>query len=184
MKEELKNIFVNLKILMNDAEPYMDEVEDWFYTNYSLKKVVPGEEKLSNSMDFIAQAKAKMANKSSPLAVNRSSDDDDSESSDSDSSSPTTIFAQRAGVKAHKNAIDYIKGRSVGAAHPSEFVGEDEEYGEMSNEDEPPLNAREANQLSSLFEDGPKSKSQNELDIENLKRVRNQIAGKGTFRRD
>jgi hypothetical protein len=185
MKEELKNIFAELKILMSNAEPYMSEVEDWLYTNYSLKKVFPGEEKPNNSIDFIAQAKAKMANKSGSISVNRSSDDEEN-NSDEDSA-PKTIFAQRAGIKAHKKALDFIKGRTSGAADPSEFVGEDEEYADVSDEEnynEPPLNAREANQLSSLFEDPSKGKSSNELDIENLKRVRKQIAGRGIFRRE
>src|SRR5271168_5392906 len=43
MDIRLKNILGELKVALGDAKDYMDEVEDWLYSNFNLKRIKPNE---------------------------------------------------------------------------------------------------------------------------------------------
>ena len=209
MDIKLKNILGELKIAFDESKEYMDAVEDWLFSNYSLKKVKSNEIIIDKNhlstidTNHIAADTRNNFEKSSPqpsvhhnpgVMVNRKDEAraelNDDIVVDEISEKPSTVFAKRAGVIHPKNALDFIKGRSsVGAADPSEFQGTDEEYGDMEETDDNlnPLNASEKNQMAGLFKSADLGSGSRELELQKLKRLQAQSSvaggGGGFFRR-
>lgn len=172
MDPKLQNIFGELKIVLEDAKDYMVEVEDWLFSNFSLKKIAENEVVVDKNM-------IRQPGKSSPLMRSDHENSDNVEIEER----PMTEFAKRAGIHKVKKAIDYIKGSS-GAADISEFQGVDE-YGESFNPEDsgPPLHGNEHLQMENLFPNDVPS----QVELEKLKKMKSQYSfnnGAGKFRRD
>lgn len=192
MPLKLKNILGELKVALGDAKEYMDEVEDWLFSNFGLKKIKPNEvvvdkNQLKAPRPETVETHSHAHNPGT--MVNRRDDDEQSEDVVIDEK-PSTVFAKRAGVIHPKSALDFIKGRtSVGAADPSEFQGVDEEYGDMSLGDEGlnPLSSTERHQMGNIFKGVDLSDTSHELELQKLKKLQAQSAvaggGGGFFRR-
>lgn len=188
MDVKLQNILGELKTSLNSAQEYMEEVEDWLFSNFSLKKVKPNEIVVDKN-----QLKPVSVSPGPGVMVNRKEDDE--EVVVDEKPSTTTVFAKRAGVISPKKALDFIKGRSaLGAADPSEFEGVDDEYGEMEMQESShddnlsPLNPNERNQMAGIFRGEDLAKSSHELEMQKLKRLQAQNSvsggGGGIFRRN
>lgn len=181
MPEELKNVLAKLKIVFDDAKNYMNEVEDWLAANFSFKRLKPNEIILDKNQYDNEMKQRYFSNTPSNRKDENSSPDD-----------KANMFAKRAGVPDHKNTLDFIKGKgSFGAADPSEFVGVDDEYGEINSDNVEvdqnltPLNKSEANQIGSIFAD-KNNTSSSALEIQKLKKLQSQSSfsnGGGKFRR-
>jgi hypothetical protein len=186
---KLQEIIGELKIAFSDAKNYMNEIEDWLFSNYSLKKVKENEVLIDkNKLETLRIQASKFEHTSAGkgVSVHRSSENGENEVVIDEN--PTTVFAKRAGVSSHKKALDFIRGKSFGAADPSEFQGIDDEYGEMESDvDNTPLNSKDKNEMVNIFKQEDVSKIQ-ELELQKLKRLQAQNAvssggGTGTFRR-
>lgn len=203
MEIKLQNILGELKIALCDAKEYMDEVEDWLHSNFSLKKVGSNQIIVDKNYydDLVSKRSAPQPNlnQSQPsgimqqvgtaqnfkqpphtpgkgISVHRSDDgEDEAEDVVVDEQS---IFAKRAGVPNHRKAVDFIKGRpAIGAAAPSEFQGIDDEYGDMNLDSEAgsaTLSSNERKQMASLFQEDDLGKSSHELEMQKLKRLQAQ----------
>lgn len=193
MDTKLQNILGELKTAFSSAQEYMEAVEDWLLSNYSLKKIKPNEVVVDKN-----QLKAPRPEKpgpsatpahGSPVMVNRKDDDEDSQEEIVIDEQPS-VWAKRSGVIHPKKALDFIKGKaSLGAADPSEFQGMDEEYGDMeepSMQNLNPLSANEANQMAAMFKGNDLGKASQELEMQKLKRLQassNIAGGSGFIRR-
>jgi hypothetical protein len=195
MDAKLQNILGELKIALGDAKDYMAEVEDWLFSNFSLRKIKENEivvdkeanEKSKMQFENIQTEKTKRHVGNPGVMVNRNEQDEQVEDDIVVEDKPSTVFAKRAGVHNVKRAVDFIKGRSTGAADPSEFQGVDEEYGDIveDHKDLNPLNNSERNQMANIFRNED-SKVLDELEMQKLKRLQSQGAingGSGFFRR-
>lgn len=186
MTKELQNILGELKIVFDDAKDYMVEVEGWLSSNFSFKRVNENEVIIEKDQleKLKEQAKSRdiLLNPGKAIRVNRG--EGDGVSVDEETS---TVFAKRAGVINTKKAVDFIKGRTIGAADPSEFQGVDDEYGDVSvDENTTPLNRNEKNDMTNLFKQDDLGKVQ-ELELQKLKRLQasaNISGGNGRFNRD
>lgn len=196
MDIRLKNILSALKIALEDAKNHMEDVEDWLFSNFSLKKIKLNEMIVDkNANDKITESFygkgsqpvfEKQTQHKPGVMVNRSDNDDGEDVVVDDSAS--TIFAKRAGVIHPKKALDFIKGKSDGAAPPSEFKGVDEEYGDVFANDTnaKPLNTNEIHQMNDLFGVPNLAKTSHELEMQKLKRLQAQSSisnGSGSIRR-
>ena len=182
MSVQLHSILNELKTTMERSSEYIEEISDWLYTNYNLKRIKENEvivdkkqlEEQKNNFKNIETIQSKNIIPNNEEQVEEPIE--------------PTIFQKRAGVKiTHKRAIDFIKGKEqVGVADPSEFEEEiNDEYNdavegfESTNE---PLNKTEQNQINNLF-----SKKDNYLEINKLKQLQAQQSvngeGRGSFRR-
>jgi|ERR1700722_1625766 len=181
MDAKLQSILNDLKSAMDKASEYSEESADWLFSNYGLKKWDPNQ--INNEAYFQGGSiltpthpKQQLPGFRSPSPVRRSEDED----SDMEVESPAeevSIFAKRAGLKPSnfKKVIEHIQG----AADPTAFHGQDDEYGELEGIEEPsaPLDARGKKEIMSIFkEDDAKS-----LELEKLKKFRSQasVAGNG-----
>ena len=193
MDVKLKNIISELKIGLEDAKHYMDEVEDWLYSNYSLKRVSSNQIVVDKNFYDELNKKASQSQQvqhahGKSITVNRN--DEQIEEDVVVDEKPSTVFAKRAGVpNSHKRALDFIKGRSMGAADPSEFQGIDDEYGDVNSgfNNDNPLNINEQNEMVNIFKQDDLSKASHELELQKLKKLQAQNAvsggGGGFFRR-
>ena len=182
--EKLQEILGELKISLGDAKDYMDAVEDWLFHNFSLKKIKP-EEVVVNKEEY-----QKMVEKNqSPVFVKgqgnsfHRADDGNTESQAEGPAQPVTAFAKRAGITKVKRAVDFIKGHTIGAADPSEFVGVDPEYGDVSAMPEDDKNVAplpKDSSLEGIFDSGSLNNESRELELQKLKRLN---AGGGLFNR-
>jgi hypothetical protein len=189
MVAQLQKILNDLKSIMNETKEYSEEVADWLFSNYGLKKFEPQKE-LPNDFTNVKYPTADLIapphNK--PNAIRRAGDDVEVELPSENTGTPMgnpSLFAKRAGVKpmaSYKDVISKIQG--AGAADPSEFQGEDDEYGAVNMADEmsqqAPLGQQGQNELISIFE----NQDTKVLELEKLKRLRQQTAnGGGKIRR-
>lgn len=173
----LQKILTDLQAIMKEAEQFMDEVEEWFASNYSLRK-------LSNN---------KIAEKPSPDVFDDENFDEETIRRQTEAAKTVTNFQKRAGIKGGdmKSIVERIQS-GVGAADPSEFVGIDPDYGpiDLGAEDAPaaPLTQKEAmamvqamSQNSTAHSDDP---VKNYYEIEKLKKLQRQRpTGQGKFSR-
>lgn len=177
MDPALQKVFADLQIIMKDAEPFMTEVEEWFASNYSLRKgAAPreGQQMPSGGIFDEENFDEDMLRRQTELAKS------------------AINFQQRAGIKQQqpggmKSIVEKIQG---GAADPSEFVGVDPDYGpiDMSNEDAgAPLTQRDQlAMMQAMNQGGPVSDDpvKEYYEIEKLKKLqRQQPTGGGKFSR-
>lgn len=189
MDIKLKNILGGLKISLEAAKDHMEDVEDWLFSNFSLKKIKPNEiivDKNAEPLFVPGNMQQKPTQHKPGVMVNRSDNDDGEDVVVDDSAS--TVFAKRSGVIHPKKALDFIKGKSTGAASPSEFKGADEEYGDVFANDTnvKPLSTNEVNQMNDLFGNPDLSNTSHELEMQKLKRLQAQSSvsnGSGSIRR-
>lgn len=171
MAEKLRNALGELKIAMTDAKEFMPEIEDWLFSNFSLKKI---EENMvlidKEELSSLQNQSQKRQSDNSPIEITEENN--------------RTIFAKRAGVPNHKKTIDFIKGQSTGAADMSEFVGLEDEDNVLidNNETEEFV---DPNSIASIFKE---NKQSNHTEIQKLKKLQGQSAidggGGGAFRRN
>lgn len=193
MPIKLKNILAELKVALGDAKDYMDEVEDWLYSNFSLKKLTTDQmvvdKSVFDALEHKSITQTSVPAHGSPFMVNRREDVSGDVVVDE---KPASIFHKRAGVINPKKAIDFIKGRtSSGAADPSEFQGVDDEYGEMNDSigtNLNPLNMNEQKAMANMFAGNDLGNTSQELELQKLKRLQAQSTvssggGGGGFRR-
>lgn len=171
MDELLQKVLTNLQIIMKEAEPFMIEVEEWFAANYSFCK----------------------GNKSSNLHAEIGDDDFSEEAirKQAEIAKATADFQKRSGVKTSnmKALVEKIQS-GKGAAHPSEFIGVDEDYGEIDMSDEPssaPLSQKDALAMMQAMNQGKSDDDdpvKNYYEIEKLKKLQRQPpSGAGKFSR-
>jgi Zn-finger nucleic acid-binding protein len=172
--EKLKSILNDLKIIMEDAKNYPEQVADWLFSNYQFKKFDPNEAPIQFNSSGTTPAHR------SPITVSRSAED----VLKPEKMVPTSVFQTRAGTNKIKRAVDIIRGGSSGGAAPmSEFIGTDPEYADEPAFDDSgiaPLDGKGANDLQNIFSNPPSSQ---DMEIQRLKKLR-ASAGGGTFRRD
>lgn len=174
MEPALQNILKNLQTIMKDGELYMIEIEEWLASNYSLRK---GGTKQSTVLSG---------------GGDDESFDEESIRKQTEAAKQAIDFQKRAGIKPGniKSLVEKIQSGG-GAAHPSEFVGVDEDYGEidMSNEVSlDPLSSNDAGQMAVAMNQGLATNQddvlKNYYEIEKLKKLqRQQPAGGGKFSR-
>jgi hypothetical protein len=185
---QLQTILNELKMVMDSVGEFKIEVEDWLSSNFDLKKVAADEIIVKQTeLDKIKEVKQHRP----PISINRNSDD----VGDPNTGTPlptNPAFATRAGIKsptALKRAVDLIQHAS-GAAHPSEFVGVDDEYGDvsgLSSNDSVPLNNNEIQSLGNLFSDNKIQSSSQDMELIRLKQLRSQSGitnGNSPFKRE
>lgn len=173
MDPALQQVFASLQNIMKEAEPFMSEVEEWFASNYSLRKGAAPREGQQPSGGIFDEENF----------------DEDTLRRQTELAKSTINFQQRAGIKqpGMKSIIEKIQG---GAADPSEFVGVDPDYGpiDMSGESAGvPLSQKDQlammqamNQNVSVSDDPVKEY----YEIEKLKKLqRPQATGAGKFSR-
>ena len=195
MDEKVQSTLNSLSVLFNDAKEFMPPIIDWLNTNYNFIMLKPNEVIVDkNTLDKLNQFKDNslnsVMNKNSNQEQNIEGQQNNSESKEQ------TVFAKRAGVPQNKvkRAIDFIKGRpgaSSGAADPSEFVGEDDEYGDVNGndyiEDIDPINKRDKTELDGLFDGDDLGAKSQEVRLQRLKQLQKsegmRNGGDGNFRR-
>lgn len=161
----IKNILNELEVVLNKAKDHMDQMEDWLFTNYSLRKIKDNEVVIDkNEMPVAVRDEERPQGKGQTkgASVRRARDGNEE---DGVSLSP-------------KKAIDIIRGRSSsGLADPSEFVGTDEDgtVVNLADSDEVPLNKSEVDQMQNLFGNGiqsdPKEDAKHSAHLNKLKNL-------------
>lgn len=177
----LQNILVNFQVLMKDGEPYMEQIEEWFASNYSLRK-----HNIQNvQKDFVSS-------QSSGGIFDDENFDEETLRRQTELAKNTASFQQRAGIKNNgmKSIVDQIRG-GEGAADPSEFVGVDPDYGviDMSKEEAgAPLSQKDALAMMQAMNQNNISASNDPVkdyyEIEKLKKLQKpKPSGQGKFSR-
>lgn len=173
MDIRLQTILNDLKSVMEKTPEFSEEIYDWLFSNYNLKKYDPKE----------AQQQQQQKPSSKPFQMHRDVDAESEGDAVVDIENDMTPFARRAGMNNFKKVIEHIRGGGGGAADPSEFAGQDEEYGDVFVEDNAvPLDSSGKKEIMQIFKE-PNSQA---LEIEKLKKMRGQAAitgGGGLFRR-
>jgi hypothetical protein len=167
----LQAILNDLKTVMERGAEYMEDVENWLFSNYSLRKVNPNDVVDSSEQQFNFTNTQRPLKAGKGPMVNRVEDDMPANKEDN-----TTIFAKRAGITNFKKVLDHIKG----AAEQTEFV--DPELDTVVEETGEPLSTREQQEMISML--GSSNNSNQELELQKLKRLRAQSGGSGSFRRE
>jgi hypothetical protein len=175
MEEALQNILVELQTLMKAAEPFMEQVEEWLGSNYSLRKG--------------GKLKEPSQNLSSGGIFDENGVDEETMRRQTELAKSAISFQQRAGIKqpGMKSIVEKIQG---GAADPSEFVGIDPDYGpiDMSGESAgaPLSKTDQMAMMQAMGSSGPVSDDpvKEYYEIEKLKKLqRQQPTGLGKFSR-
>jgi Zn-finger nucleic acid-binding protein len=157
-------IINDLKAVLNKASEHMDQIEDWLFTNFQLRKLKEDEVVINkNELPATVRDEERQQGKGKGVNVRRSRDGDEDEGV---SLSP-------------KKAIDIIRGKaSSGLADPSEFRGVDDEGNEidLGSEAGEGLDRGELGQMSNLFGDGiqldPKESARADAHLQKLKSMR------------
>lgn len=163
---EVKTTLNELALVLNKAKDYMDQIEEWLYTNYSLRKIKEDEVVINKNdipttvMD--GERPHNKAGRGNP--IKRAGGEEDGVSSTSGLDS--------------KSAIDFIKkGGAGGLADPSLYVGTDDEGNQidLAAEASNGLRRNELNQMNDLFGDGiqvdSKEDAQSNAYLQKLKRL-------------
>ena len=172
MDQQLQSILNDLKNVMDKTKEYSDEVGDWLFSNYGLKKWDPKDAEDRNMRLPENTTPSAPRPHSKPNVIHRSEDIE--ADLPADAQLDPSIFAKRAGVKAgsFKDVIERIQNGS-GAADISEFQGNDDEYGNFNGAEEEnaaPLDLKGKREIMGIFkEDDAKS-----IELEKLKRLRSQ----------
>ena len=167
MDAELQSILNELKSVMDKSDKYKDEVSDWLFSNYGLKK--SNNQNASNQQDIFDATKPGINVEQGQLLPEKEE---------------MSVFAKRAGLKPEnfKKVIEHIQSADI-----SEFQGIDDEYGDVNStlndvelDEQSPINRNESKALMSIFkEDDAKA-----LELEKLKRLNTKLPSSGgMFRR-
>jgi Zn-finger nucleic acid-binding protein len=177
MDPALQKVFTDLQTIMKEAEPFMPEVEEWFASNYSLRKGgAPRETQQGQQLP-------------SGGIFDDQNFDEETLRRQTELAKSTINFQQRAGIKqpGMRSIVEKIQN---GAADPSEFVGIDPDYGpiDMSNETAgAPLTQKDQLAMMQVMNaGGPVSDDpvKEYYEIEKLKKLqRQQPMGAGKFSR-
>jgi len=160
-------IINDLKAVLNKANDHMDQIEDWLFTNFQLRKVKENEIVIDkNELPATVRDDERQQGKGKGINVRRANGDGESDGVGTGQINP-------------KNAIDFIKkGGAGGLADPSLFVGTDDEGNEidLASEAGEGLNKNEVNQMANLFGDGmhsdPRDSARADAHIQKLKSLR------------
>lgn len=146
---ELKEIFAELTLIMKDAEPFMQQVEDWLGSNYGLYKHSP-----INQSAILNYVETKTPTPPAGLLTDDNFDQSFLDQQVAMAKAKTATFQQKAQVKVPDTKTLIAKIQNGGAADPSEFVGVDEVYGafDLSQDQDQPLAPNEALQLTAAFD--------------------------------
>jgi hypothetical protein len=184
MDPALQSVLSNLQDIMKAAEPYLAEVEEWFASNYSLRKVKQRE---------TGPGTIPHPHLPSGGILDDEEVDEEIMRRQVEAAKTTATFQKRAGVKGMdaKSLIEKIQG-GKGAADPSEFVGEDEFYGkiDMSEETNTPLTEKEVSTMIQAMNQEISSEDDNDpvknyYELEKLKKLQRTLpSGKGKFSRE
>eukprot|EP00697_Spironema_sp_BW2_P008858 gnl/Spiro4/23583_TR11653_c0_g2_i1.p4 gnl/Spiro4/23583_TR11653_c0_g2~~gnl/Spiro4/23583_TR11653_c0_g2_i1.p4 ORF type:complete len:211 (+),score=8.11 gnl/Spiro4/23583_TR11653_c0_g2_i1:6835-7467(+) len=178
MDPALQKVFTDLQTIMKEAEPFMTEVEEWFASNYSLRKGSPPKEGSPYSQQL-----------STGGIFDEQNFDEETLRRQTELAKSTINFQQRAGIKqpGMRSIVEKIQG---GAADPSEFVGIDPDYGpiDMSNEvaGAPLTQTDQLAMMQAMNTGGPVSDDpvKEYYEIEKLKKLQRQApTGAGKFSR-
>ncbi len=183
MDAELQRILSGLQILMTEAEPFLTDVEDWFASNYSLRK---GKVREPSSPGHPAGQHLPSGG-----IFDEENFDEETIRRQTEVAKATANFQKLAGVKTNtmKSLVEKIQS-GQGAADPSEFVGIDPDYGPIDMSEESagaPLTQRDQlammqamNQGGSVSDDPVKEY----YEIQKLKKFqKGQPTGGGKFSR-
>lgn len=163
---EVKVILNELEACLNKAKDHMEQMEDWLFTNFQLRKIKENEVVIDKDELPATVRDEERQGRGKGINVRRSGDDDtDEDGIGSNKLSP-------------KRAIDIIRGRAgSGLADPSEFVGTDDEGNEIDLEAEAGegLDRNEVDQMANLFGDGmhsdPKENARHDAHLQKLKNL-------------
>ena len=170
----LQEALTSLHTIMKDAEPYMEQIEEWLGANYGLYK------KGSKSSTVVESG--------DPFSPVGEDDVDALLNRQKAAAKMTAEFQKRAEIGKisskgldKKSIIEKVNGGGGYAAAPSEFVGIDPDYGpiDMSQETEDPLTTREAAQMIHDIAEDDNDPVKAYYEKENLKRIHNR--GSGAF---
>lgn len=153
MDPTLQDILTNLNLLMKEAGPHMEAVEEWLNSNYQLYK--------GGSM------------KRSPTGIIQDDVIEGSGSITAQIQRRAEIGKMTGGKLTRKDILEKIKGEGGYAADPAEFVGEDPDYGhiDMSQETASPLSKREAEQMLSAINGAKPDPVKEYYEMEKLKKL-------------
>jgi hypothetical protein len=174
MQPELHQVLRDLKNVMKEAEPFMDQVKDWLSANYSL-----GISKQSTQVS---------AHPQSELIMDDQFDENTLLRQTQLAKGQLNGFQQRANVKPQptsaKALIQKIQGGGGYAAEPSEFVGEDPDYGaiDMSNETGEKLSSTDKEAMKNILEAQYSNKDnalEQALELEKIKKLHQGPKGTG-----
>lgn len=163
---------------MKEGEPYMEQIEEWLASNYSLRKGAKPKEGGPQSLP-------------SGGIFDEDSFDEETLRRQTEAAKTTINFQKRAGIKGNdmKSLVEKIQSGG-GAADPSEFVGEDPDYGHIDMRDEvagAPLTKKDAAAMMQALNQGPVQSEdpvKEYYEIEKLKKLqRQQPTGQGKFSR-
>jgi hypothetical protein len=158
-------IINDLKAVLNKASEHMDQIEDWLFTNFQLRKLKEDEIVINkNELPATVRDEERQGGgKPKPL---RRANGDVEEGVGTGQINP-------------KNAIEFIKkGGAGGLADPSLYVGTDDEGNEidLASEAGDGLNRNELGQMTNLFGDGmqidPKESARADAHLQKLKSLR------------
>ena len=163
VSEKLQEILSELQVLMKDAEEFPDEVADWFFTNYQMKKVDPKKVLQHNSVN----------------------------DEDEDGLTPFAKLAGMK-VKPPKSSkfkqvIEHIQADDE-EVEVAPRMSEPQDYEDLERQNvimapdpnAPPLTMNDAQQMIDLFDN---SSVNEELELEKLKRMRRQMLGDSKVKR-
>lgn len=185
MDAQLQNIIGELKSSFDKGAEYMEDIENWIFSNYSFKKIKDTEivvekekfEKLSVPRAPQQQQQVRPANfPTAGMNGNKGNSVRRSDSGAGNSGIETTPWGKRAGLKPidPNKAIDFISGSDVS----DDYENEDGELDEVIDIPATPLSIRDENAILSMFDN-----QENEvLELEKLKRLQRQEGG-GKIRR-
>ncbi len=157
-------IINDLKAVLNKANDHMDQIEDWLFTNFQLRKIKDNEVVIDKDELPATVRDEERQGRGKGISVRRSGED----GNDEDGVSSNKLSPKRA--------IDIIKGRAgSGLADPSEYKGVDDEGNEIDLEAEAGegLDRNEVDQMANLFGDGihsdPKESARHDAHLQKLK---------------
>jgi hypothetical protein len=159
LTEKLRTVLTDLKMVMDDAIEFPEEVADWFWSNYQMKKIDQSATK-SNHIDLKGQGDL-----------------------ETQTVEGQTVFAKRAGVKIKPvrdrsdfaNVIDQITSDKTDTIEQPKTIEQLEAELPFNNVSRAPLNVNEHRQLFDVFDNDMQDNQV--LELEKLKQLRKQNMG-------
>lgn len=170
MDGQLQSILNDLSTALDNSTDYSDQIEDWMETNYNFKKIkAPNKNHQQVIVDSNRIIDNEASVKSKPIT----------RVSDAPVQQEQTLFSKRAGIKplTPKNIVEKIQGSSeidLDDTIEDDYVDDNSSLEESFGS--APLNHIEHNEIMNIFDTSPAIEKQ--LEIEKLKRIRNQGFGK------
>ncbi len=165
---KLKDILNNLKIAMDEAKEFPEQVEDWLLSNYNFKKYNPDDEPMFPAMRQQIKGSKK---------ISRSDEDDIDNAQINEHNAGMT---KQPSPRRLRSLVDQIQGET----HLQEDLsGIDPVNMIINDENVAPLDVRGRMELDDLFENSKENGVSAVLEADKLRKLRNRMAGAGNINR-